>query len=123
MLAFGEKNLGPPPTWQEQNVLETNSSNNTMNLLDQSSNGITRRNFMKKTALTVGAVTILGQGIGLAVTTSTRVCSQGGTCTPGEEYQASTSSRIENGKTLTYTLYAKDCTKCGQVVSSRGVNS
>ena len=68
MLAFCEKNLAPPPppTWQEQNVLETNSSNNTMNLSDQSSNGITRRNFMKKTALTVGAVTILGQGIGFS---------------------------------------------------------
>ena len=73
MLAFGEKNLGPPPTWQEQNVLETNSPNNTMNSIDSSTNGITRRNFMKKTALTAGAVTLLGQGVGLAQGSSSPV--------------------------------------------------
>lgn len=37
-----------------------------MNARDTSANSITRRNFMKKSALTVGAITLLGQGIGLA---------------------------------------------------------
>ena len=41
-----------------------------MNSSDQYSDGITRRNFMKNTALTVGAVTLLGQGIGLAAGSS-----------------------------------------------------
>jgi hypothetical protein len=34
---------------------------------DSTSNEITRRSFMKKSALTVGALAILGQGIGLAI--------------------------------------------------------
>ena len=72
MLASCEKNLAslPPIPWQEQNVLEDHSSNNTVTSIDFSTNGITRRNFMKKTALSVGAVTLLGQGIGLAAGSS-----------------------------------------------------
>ena len=37
-----------------------------MNPLEFTPNGTTRRNFMKKTALTVGAVAILSQGCALA---------------------------------------------------------
>jgi len=35
---------------------------------------ITRRNFMKKSALTVGAVTILAQGIGIAADSFSSIC-------------------------------------------------
>jgi hypothetical protein len=38
---------------------------------DQFPDSITRRDFMKKTALTAGAVTLLGRGIGLAQTEGT----------------------------------------------------
>jgi hypothetical protein len=37
-----------------------------MNTNEHLLNSITRRNFMKKTALTAGAVTLLGQGVSLA---------------------------------------------------------
>lgn len=37
-----------------------------MNPSDPATDFITRRDFMKKSALTVGAITILSQGIGLA---------------------------------------------------------
>lgn len=43
-----------------------NTTDNPSNPLP-TSNGLTRRSFMKKSALTVGAVAILGQGIGLAI--------------------------------------------------------
>jgi hypothetical protein len=57
-------------------------------------NEITRRNFMKKSALTVGAITVLGQGTGLASGSSRNVhffwdangdgkCDRCGSTTPG----------------------------------------
>ncbi len=40
------------------------------------SNEITRRSFMKKTALTAGAITLLGQGVGFALVTEQESCSK-----------------------------------------------
>jgi hypothetical protein len=42
--------------------------------ISSSTNELTRRSFMKKTALTVGAVTILGQGVGFAAGASPVAC-------------------------------------------------
>jgi hypothetical protein len=41
-----------------------------------SSNDITRRSFLKKSALTAGAITLLGQGIGLAANPSSKLFKQ-----------------------------------------------
>lgn len=38
-----------------------------MKTQDASANDITRRNFMKKSAMSVGAITLLGQGIGFSL--------------------------------------------------------
>jgi hypothetical protein len=58
----------PPPQKFGKNkiVLEEFHSTHTMNPSDPATDFITRRDFMKKSALTVGAITILSQGIGLA---------------------------------------------------------
>ena len=112
MLASCKKNLAPPPPipWQEQNVLETDSPNNTMNLSDQSSNGITRRNFMKKSALTVSAITLLGQGTGLASGSSSWFCNAscgGGVAnTPFKRYW----SLDNNGQTMYFEVGKCKCT-------------
>ncbi len=52
-----------------------NSSDDPSNPLP-TSNGLTRRSFVKKSALTVGAVTLLGQGVGLAYPTESDYCSK-----------------------------------------------
>ncbi len=41
---------------------------------DSATNFITRRDFMKKSALTVGAISLLAQGVGLALDTSGWFC-------------------------------------------------
>jgi hypothetical protein len=111
---------------EKKSVLEKNITDTTMNPSDPSlPNNITRRNFMKQSALTVGAVTLLARGTGLATEASQSQkwppdCSEGGECTPGEWEWASERSWVEGGITYTYTVEVKKCTKCQQVIYVRG---
>jgi hypothetical protein len=61
----------PPHLWQEQNVVEKIFIKTTMNSSSKHENSITRRNFMKKTILTTGAIMLLAQGVSLAAGSST----------------------------------------------------
>jgi hypothetical protein len=67
IFAVRKKYLAPPHLWLEQKVLENHYKQTTIHMNDFSrpADTITRRNFMKKTTLTIGAISLLSQGIGL----------------------------------------------------------
>lgn len=71
----------------------------TMNPSASSNNGITRRNFMKKSALTVGAITILSQGTGFA--------------TEGNSGDYSSWYSYDGSYDSSYDLAANDCPRGG----------
>ena len=102
------QNLPPSRQWQTSNVLEKILTTTIMTPIDpasnphQETNEITRHTFMKKYALTVRAVTILGQRSGFALSANTSGCSHTWDENGGVEQSA--------GKCKAY----QECTKCGR---------